>query len=102
SINVYYLLGLLNSKSLDFWCRKRLKKKGEVREYKPTLLQNLPIHKININDPEEIKLHDEVLEKVKAIREKMYELTGYVKYFSGPRLTKIEFDAALSEVKIPP
>jgi hypothetical protein len=98
SINVYYLLGLLNSKPLNFWCQKRLKKKGEVREYKPTLLQNLPIHKINLNNPEEVKLHEEVVEKVKAIRENMVELPKYSKYFSGLRLTKLEFDAPLLEV----
>jgi len=98
SINVYYLLGILNSKLLNFWCQRKLKKKGEAREYKPTLLQNLPIHKININDSEELTLHDGIVEKVKTTREKMVELAEYSKYSLDIRLTKLDFNALLPEV----
>jgi adenine-specific DNA-methyltransferase len=41
-----YLLALLNSAALDFWCAHRCKRKGKIREYYRTPLQEVPIRRI--------------------------------------------------------
>ncbi|HHU76771.1 MAG TPA: hypothetical protein GXZ24_07780, partial [Firmicutes bacterium] len=43
NINIYYLLGLLNSKLIKFWLEHRGKKKGEVFEIYPEPIKNIPI-----------------------------------------------------------
>lgn len=93
-----YVLGILNSSAIEFWCLHKLKHKGTVREYYATPLKNIPIHRINFDAPNEAKLHDDIVNKVKSIRERMSELAEYSKYFSNVRLTKIPFDAPLPEV----
>jgi len=75
-----------------------LKHKGNVREYYATPLKNIPIHRINFDDSEEVRMHDEIVDKVKSITKKMAELAKYSKYFSGVRLTRLPFDASLPEV----
>jgi len=96
--SLYYFLGLLNSSLLNCWFKYKGKSKGKVREYFTTPLYNIPIRCINFDDPEEVRMHDEMVDKVKSIREKMTKLAKYSKYFSGHRLTKIPFDAPLSKV----
>lgn len=93
-----YVLGVLNSSTIEFWCLHKLKQKGNVREYYATPLKNIPIHRINFNDSKEVKLHNEIVDKVKSIREKMAKLARYSKYFSGPRLTRLKFDEPLPKV----
>jgi hypothetical protein len=41
---------------------------------------------------------NEIVNKIKSIRDKMTELAKYSKYFSDYRLTKLDFDAPLPEV----
>jgi len=97
----HYLEGLLNSKLLDYWCAKHSKRKGErgeTREYNTTLLSKIPIRRIDFDNAEDVQLHDAIVEKVKAIREKMAQLAGYSKYFKGARLTRLKFDNPLPDI----
>lgn len=93
-----YLAGLLNSKLIDFWMDHKCRKKAKIREYTSSTLHSIPLHRINFDNPKEVRMHDGVVNKVKSTREKMSELAKYSKYFSGLRLTKLEFDAPLPEV----
>ncbi len=93
-----YVLGVLNSSTIEFWCFHKLKQKGNVREYYATPLKNIPIHRINFDEPEKVRMHNEIVDKVNSMLEKIAKLAKYSKYFSGLRLTKLEFDAPLPEV----
>ena len=93
-----YVLGVLNSSTIEFWCFHKLKQKGNVREYYATPLKNIHIPRINFDEPEEVRMHNEIVNKVNSMLENMAKLAKYSKYVSGLRLTKIEFDASLPEV----
>jgi len=96
--SLFYLLGILNSKLVKIWLTFKGKKKGAAFELKTTPLSKIPIHRINFNDSKEVKIHDEIVNKVKSIRERMAELAKYSKYFSGPRLTRLPSDIPLPEI----
>lgn len=93
-----YILGLLNSALLNFWTSKKNKRKGNALEFVGTPLSHIPIHRIDFNNPEEVGLHDKIVEKVNTIRKRMIELANYSKYFKGVRLTKLKIDDPLPEV----
>ena len=90
-----YILALLNSKVLNFWIGYKGRERAVSRQIR---LKRIPIKRVNFNNSEEVRIHDEILEKVKSIREKMAKLAKYSKYFFGPRLTKLDWNAPLSEV----
>jgi len=96
--SLLYLLGILNSGMIKSWLASKCKRKGASLELYRTPLAQIPIRGINFDDPEEVKLHDTIVENVKTIREKMMELSRYSKYFTGPRLTKLGFDEPLPEL----
>ena len=98
SESLKYVLGVLNSSTIDFWCFHKLKQKGNVREYYATPLKNIPIPRINFDEPEEVRMHDEIVDKVNSMLEKIAKLAKYSKYFAGSRLPKLEFDAPLPEL----
>jgi len=90
-----YILALLNSKVLNFWIGYKGRERAVSRQIR---LKRIPIKRVNFNNSEEVKVHNEIVEKVKSIREKMVKLAKYSKYFLGPRLTKLDWNAFLSEV----
>ena len=97
----FYFEGLLNSNLLDYWYSKHSKRKGErgeTRVYNTTLLSQVPIRRINFDNPQESKMHDKIVEKVKAIRNKMVDIAYYSKYFIGPRLTQLMPKDSLSDI----
>jgi len=60
--NDLYLLGLLNSKVLDFVMHAiSSTKQGGYYEYKPMYVSKLPIRTINPNDPTDIARHDRMV-----------------------------------------
>lgn len=93
-----YIMALLNSKTIDFWYGFKGKKKGDSREYVETPINSIPIRHIDFNNSEDVRMHDEIVEKVKSTMKKMAELAKYSKYFSGPKLTKLEFNSHLPEI----
>ncbi len=93
--SILYILGILNSGVIINWMRVKARQKGLTRQ---SILLQIPIHLINFEDPEEVRMHNVTVNKVKSIREKVAELAKYSKYFSGHRLTRLQFDAPLPEV----
>ena len=63
-----YLLALLNSIVVDSYLHSiAATKQGGYFEYKPSYVSQLPIHRINESDPIELRLRDEIIERVKRI-----------------------------------
>ena len=87
-----YILALLNSKLLNYWIKYKGRGKGVSRQIR---LKKIPIRRVNFSDPEEVKSHDKIVDKVKSTIEKMVKLSKYSKYFSGPRLTRLKFNESL-------
>jgi hypothetical protein len=93
--DIFYILAILNSTLIKKWLGEKAQRRGYTAQ--STLFQ-VPIHRINFDNPKEVSIHDEIGDKVKFIMENMSELAKYSKYFSGLRLTKLEFDTPLPEV----
>ena len=63
-----YLLGLLNSRALDFALHSIAStKQGGYFEYKPMYIQQLPIRTIDFSDPTDKTRHDRMVELVEQI-----------------------------------
>lgn len=63
-----YLLGLLNSQVLDFVLHSMAStKQGGYFEYKPMYVQQLPIRKIDFNNPTEYASHDKIVQLVEQM-----------------------------------
>ena len=81
SIDDKYLLGLLNSKVLDFFMHKiSSTKQGGYYEYKPIYLSQLPIHTIDFNNKREKAMHDQIASLV----DKMLDLNEKLKKAKTP------------------
>ncbi len=90
--DIFYLLGILNSKLNKIWLNYRGKKKGESYELKTTPLSKVPIRRINFNNTKDLQLYDTVVKKVKEIINVMNKLSNYTKFFESSNLTRLEFD----------
>lgn len=93
--DILYLLGLLNSSLLKRWMTEKAKQKGLTRQ---SILFRVPIRRIDFNNREDVRLHDEIAKKVKIIRNKIAEVAGYSKYFKGPRLTRLKPEDSLPQM----
>ncbi|WP_287587682.1 N-6 DNA methylase [Candidatus Borrarchaeum sp.] len=63
-MNINYLLALLNSQVLDFWYHHAGKAKGRMNEYFTTPLSKIPIRKIDFTNPEDVSLHNNLIDLV--------------------------------------
>jgi len=69
-VNLYYLMGILNSKLFVFVYRLLALEKGRVlAQVKPTILSQLPIRTINFDDPTDVSRHDKMVILVKRMLE---------------------------------
>jgi hypothetical protein len=93
-----YVLALLNSRVLDFWCFYQLKPKGNVREYFPTPLSRIPIRRIDFDNSEEVKAHNSLVKLVNSIIADKTELAKYNRFFRGARLTRLRDDEPIPEI----
>ncbi|MBA7645400.1 hypothetical protein ES703_53156 [subsurface metagenome] len=67
----FYLLGILNSSLLEFYYKKTtVPKASGFYIYKTMFLKQLPIHRIDFDNPAEKRMHDELV----ALVERMLEL----------------------------
>lgn len=96
-----YVLALLNSKVLDFWCRYKTKPKGKMREYYASPLKAISIRRINFDDSDEVGIHDEMVRAVDDIIAAKEELAGYGRFFEGPRLTGLMEGESVPELNRP-
>lgn len=90
-----YILGLLNSRLLNYWVEYKGRGEGVSRQIR---LQKIPIRRIDFDNAEDVRLHNDIVDKVKSIREKMAELAGFSKYFKGTRLTRLKFEDPLPDI----
>jgi hypothetical protein len=68
AVDDLYLLGLLNSKTLDFVLHSIASTKaGGYFEYKPMYLEQLPICQIRLEEPAERAVHSKIVELVKTM-----------------------------------
>jgi len=75
-VSAKYVLGLLNSKALEFFHKNTAKLKREgYYEYFTRPLSQLPIRRIDFDNPEEKKMHDDLV----ALVERMLELNRRLK-----------------------
>jgi len=93
--SLFYFLGIFNSNLIKYWMKNKAKQTGYMRQKQQ---EQIPIHRINFDDSEEVRAHNEIVDKVKSIREKMAKLAEYSKYFAGPRLTRLKSDEPLPKV----
>ncbi len=93
-----YILGLLNSKVLDFWFEHKGKPKGQTREYYFTPLSTIPVRRINFDDPEEVKIYDRLVELVNNIIDMKKALAAYNQFFPKARLTRLQDSDPLPEI----
>ena len=92
--NIFYILAILNSKLIKIWANSKIQRKGYTAQ---SALSQIPLRCIDFNNPDEVKMHDKIVENVKLIRKNMAKLAKYSKFFKE-RLTKLDFDAPLPEV----
>lgn len=64
--DVRFVLALLNSSLLDFWFAHRSKRKGRLREYYSTPLQQVPIRRIRFDPPTPSERRTAVLDELRA------------------------------------
>ena len=64
NLNIKYILGLLNSKLLDWFFGFVGKPKGKSREYFNKPMSLFPIHSIDSSNPKEKKMHDDLVAMV--------------------------------------
>jgi len=95
--DLLYILGVLNSEPIKRWMVEKGRQRGLTRQ---KVLEQIPIRRIDFNNPEDVQNHDAIVEKVKAIREKLAELAKYSRYFDGPRLPRLKFDEPLPPLKV--
>lgn len=96
--NLQFFTALLNSSLLDFWMEYRSKGKGYAREYVGTPLSQIPIRRINFDDPQEVKIHDHLVSLVDSIIEAKKNLASYNRFFPGARLTRLQENEPLPEI----
>jgi hypothetical protein len=66
--DLYYLLGILNSKICNFVISKiAAGRQGGFFEYKPVYVSQIPIHIINRKNQDEVELHGQIISLVKGM-----------------------------------
>ena len=96
--NLQFFTALLNSSLLDFWMEYRSKGKGYAREYVGTPLSQIPIRRINFDDPKEVETHDHLVELVDSIIEARKNLASYNRFFPKMRLTRLQESEPLPKI----
>jgi len=95
-----YICGLLNSTVIKFWLENSAKPKGRALELYYTPLSLIPIRRIDFDCAEDVQLHDAVVGKVNAVRQMLFELVGYERYFQGTRLIRLKRDDPLPDLNL--
>lgn len=97
--DILYILAILNSYLIKKWIIEKVQRRGYTAQ---SALSQIPICRIDFNNSVEVRMHDEIVNKVKLIREKMRELAFYSKYFEGPRLTRLKPQDPLPDINSEP
>lgn len=95
--NLLYVLGVLNSELIKRWMTEKGRQWGLTRQ---KMLEQIPIRRIDFSNPQDVRCHNTIVQKVKSIRKELEKLAEFSKYFDGPRLPQLEFDAPLPPLKM--
>lgn len=91
--SLLYVLGILNSKVMTLWTLRKTSAKGRMRELFFKDLKSFPIKPLNMDNPEEKKVHDDVVEKVSALLDLKTEMLGLGNVTFPPLTNLYEEDA---------
>ncbi len=95
--SLFYFLGLLNSSLLRWWMTEKARQLGYMRQ---SLQEQIPIRRIDFNNPEEKRIHDKLVKNVETIIKSKKELAQYNKFFEGVRLTKLYGSEKIPETNV--
>lgn len=95
-----YVVGILNSTLMNKWIDSRCKHKGDgkTRVYNSSLLNSIPIRRIDFTSKRDVQHHDKMVELVEEMIETKKELSRYSPYYEGIRLTRLEGPENLKEL----
>ena len=104
TVNIKYVLGCLNSKTLNFLYRFIGRPKGEVLEYFVEPLAKMPIHRIDLSNPPEKKRHDDLVEfvdKMLLLNKQLKTIsTDFDRYLTEPIMGYINFKEYYNKLDI--
>ncbi|MGB6874095.1 MAG: N-6 DNA methylase [Dehalococcoidia bacterium] len=93
--SIKYLLGLLNSKLLNYWVKYKGRGKGVSRQ---ACLKQIPIRRINFDNPREVEIHNRLVALVDSVIEAKKSLASYNRFFPKARLTRLQESEPLPEI----
>jgi len=97
TVDLKFLTGLLNSKLFAYLYKMGNPQIGKIfAEIKPSVIKNLPIPKININEKTKTKLHDDLT----ALVEVMLDLNKKIQTTKGSRKNQIQKQIAKADREI--
>jgi type I restriction-modification system DNA methylase subunit len=96
--NLKYILSILNSRLIGFWFEQKVSHRGNKYFLPKNVLGTIPIHRINFDYPQEVKIHDHLVELVDSIIEAKKNLAGYNRLFPKLRLTRLQENEPLPEI----
>jgi hypothetical protein len=96
--NLKYICSILSSKLVRFWLVNKCKRKGKALELYYTPLSQIPIRRINFDDPKEVEIHNHLVELVNNIIEMKKALAAYNQFFPKARLTRLQDSDPLPEI----
>ena len=93
-----YILSILNSSLIHFWFEQKVSHRGNKYFLPKNVLETIPIRRINFDDPEEVKIHDHLVELVNNIIKMKKALAAYNQFFPKARLTRLRDNDPLPEI----
>lgn len=81
-----YLVAILNSKLMNFYLFNKGKSKGSITEQFATPLEKLSIRRIDFDNPEDVKFHENLITLVDKIIEAKKEIGKFERHFPTIRL----------------
>jgi len=94
-----YILSILNSSLINFWFKQKVSPRGDKFFLPKNILEQISIRRIDFKNPKEVKIHDELVQKVDEIIEAKKELAKFNKYFPK-RLTRLADNEPLPEIDL--
>jgi type I restriction-modification system DNA methylase subunit len=96
--NLKYILSISNSKLIHFWFEQKVSHRGQKYFLPKNVLETIPIRRINFADPQEVGIHDHLVDLVNDIIKAKKNLGSYNHFFPRMRLTRLQESEPLPEV----
>lgn len=98
--NEKYFIAILNSIVIDLWLTNNCTKKASGYELLANKLAQIPIRRIDFNNPKEVKVHDKLVSFVESIIESKKSLAAFNQFFPQTRLTRLSENEPLPGIDI--